>query len=57
MEQTICCGVKLGQTVPNFTIETYDPNRFSFGNLSLDEIKRDGKWTVLFFYPADFTFV
>lgn len=49
--------MKLGQTVPNFTIETYDPNRFSFGNLSLDEIKRDGKWTVLFFYPADFTFV
>jgi alkyl hydroperoxide reductase subunit AhpC len=28
-----------------------------FGEISLEEIKAAGKWTVLYFYPLDFTFV
>ena len=27
------------------------------GYFSLSELKEQGKWTILFFYPADFTFV
>jgi len=46
-----------GQEVPEFTLETYEPARFDFGSVSLEKLKEAGKWTVLFFYPADFTFV
>ncbi len=57
MEQSICCGVKLGQTVPDFKLETFNPGTFGFGEITLNELKKKRKWTVLFFYPADFTFV
>ncbi len=57
MEQSICCGVKLGQNVPDFKLETFNPGTFAFGEITLKELKKQGKWTVLFFYPADFTFV
>ncbi len=57
MEGTDCCGLQLGQNVPDFEMETFEPGKFSFGTASLDAQKKAGKWTVLFFYPADFTFV
>jgi peroxiredoxin (alkyl hydroperoxide reductase subunit C) len=47
----------VGTLVPNFEMETYDPAEGEFGKISLAEIKAAGKWTVLVFYPADFTFV
>lgn len=47
----------IGATVPNFEMETYDPAEGEFGKISLAEIKKAGKWTILVFYPADFTFV
>jgi len=50
-------GIKVGDTVPEFKIETYDPSKGDFGEISLAELKAEKKWTVLFFYPADFTFV
>jgi peroxiredoxin (alkyl hydroperoxide reductase subunit C) len=43
--------------VPNFEMETYDPAEREFGKISLDELKNKKKWTILVFYPADFTFV
>ena len=49
--------LQLGRPVPDFTLETYEPARFDFGTVSLEGLKKEGKWTVLFFYPADFTFV
>ena len=49
--------VLVGQLVPDFTLETYEPATGHFGTFSLAEAKRAGKWTILFFYPADFTFV
>lgn len=52
-----CCGLRVGDAVPDFKLETYDPARGDFGEVSLAELKSAGKWTVLFFYPADFTFV
>jgi alkyl hydroperoxide reductase subunit AhpC len=51
------CDVKLGQKVPEFEMTTYDPTTGDFGRVSLaDQIAR-ARWTILFFYPADFTFV
>lgn len=49
--------LKLGQAVPDFEMEIFDPTKGDFGKISLQALKADGKWTILFFYPADFTFV
>ena len=49
--------LKIGQKVPSFEIETYDPAREDFGKFDFDKAKADRKWTIFFFYPADFTFV
>jgi peroxiredoxin len=57
MEHPCIKPVKVGQQVENFSLETYIPTDFSFGQISLEELKKQGKWTVLVFYPADFTFV
>ena len=50
-------GIQVGQQVADFKMDTYIPTEFTFGEISLEKLKKDGKWTVLFFYPADFTFV
>lgn len=49
--------LRVGQAVPDFKLETFEPEKADFGEISLDSIRKAGKWTVLFFYPADFTFV
>jgi alkyl hydroperoxide reductase subunit AhpC len=49
--------IKLGHPVPNFDLEAYFPAKEDFGKISLEQLKKDNKWTILFFYPADFTFV
>jgi len=50
-------ALKLGQKVPDFELNTYDPAEDKFRNFRLaDQIERK-RWTILFFYPADFTFV
>lgn len=49
--------LKLGHPVPDFEFVTYEPTLKTFGKISLAEQKLAGKWTILFFYPADFTFV
>jgi len=49
--------LQLGQPVPDFEIETYEPTKGDFGKISLARLKVEKKWTILFFYPADFTFV
>jgi NADH-dependent peroxiredoxin subunit C len=61
-ENNCCCDcepklVSVGMDVPAFTMDVYDPQIRAFGKVSLDELKKDGKWTILVFYPADFTFV
>jgi alkyl hydroperoxide reductase subunit AhpC len=57
MPDTGGTGLKLGQKVPDFEIKTYEPTRHDFGAFRLrDQLARE-RWTVLFFYPADFTFV
>ncbi|MBI4088713.1 redoxin domain-containing protein [Candidatus Kaiserbacteria bacterium] len=45
--------VKVGETVPDFEFEAYQQGAVKTMSLS----KLRGKWVVLVFYPADFTFV
>ncbi|MEZ5384023.1 MAG: redoxin domain-containing protein [Prosthecobacter sp.] len=49
--------VSVGAIVPDFEMETYEPAKGDFGKVSIADLKKEGKWTVLVFYPADFTFV
>jgi len=45
--------VKIGQKIPDITTQAYHEDEIKTINLS----DYKGKWLVLFFYPADFTFV
>lgn len=56
-EQCAHGTIKVGQVVPDFKLDTFEPSTGGFGSVSLEELKAKKKWTVLFFYPADFTFV
>jgi peroxiredoxin (alkyl hydroperoxide reductase subunit C) len=57
MSQEIQSIITVGQTVPNFEMEIYDPKRNDFGKVSLQQFLKEKKWVILVFYPADFTFV
>ncbi|WP_106497777.1 peroxiredoxin [Lentibacillus sp. Marseille-P4043] len=46
----------VGKQAPRFEMEAVMPNK-EFGKVNLEEIMKEDKWTVLFFYPMDFTFV
>jgi peroxiredoxin (alkyl hydroperoxide reductase subunit C) len=50
-------AIQVGQQVPDFRLETYNPRTAAFDEVRLSELRARGKWTILFFYPADFTFV
>lgn len=43
----------ISQNVPEFKLQAYHNNEFT--EVSNESLK--GKWSILFFYPADFTFV
>jgi peroxiredoxin (alkyl hydroperoxide reductase subunit C) len=49
--------VKVGHVVPDFEMDVFDPKRNDFSRVSLATLRKSGKWTVLVFYPADYTFV
>ena len=57
MKMEGCSALRVGQKAPDFKIDTFDPETGGFGEIRLDDLKKKGKWTLLFFYPADFTFV
>jgi len=46
----------VGKQPPRFEMDAVMPNK-EFGKVSLEENMKNDKWTVLFFYPMDFTFV
>jgi lipoyl-dependent peroxiredoxin subunit C len=48
-------AVQVGLPAPKFKAQAYLRSTDSFKEISLDDYK--GKWLVLYFYPADFTFV
>ncbi len=43
----------VGKQAPDFALPGYQKGKFC--DITLSDLK--GKWVVLFFYPADFTFV
>ncbi len=45
---------KIDTEAPSFNLPFYDPKKDEDGTITLADLK---KWTILFFYPADFTFV
>lgn len=47
----------VGDKVPVFKLETFEPVACQFGDFRLEDAVKKAKWTVLVFYPADFTFV
>ncbi len=47
--------VKIDTEAPTFDLPAYDPIKDDEAHVSSEDMK--GKWTVLFYYPADFTFV
>jgi peroxiredoxin (alkyl hydroperoxide reductase subunit C) len=49
--------LKLGHRVPDFVFDTYEPAKGDFGTFSLASQIDRKRWTILFFYPGDFTFV
>lgn len=54
-----CCDLhaRIGKEVEDFKMEVYDPEEGGFGEVELKTLREGGKWVVLVFYPADFTFV
>lgn len=56
MSETVY-GLKLGQKVPDFELGVYDPVKGDFGKFRVQEQIDKKRWTLLFFYAADFTFV
>ncbi len=57
MSDNNCCSLRIGQAVPDFKLDTFDPSKGDFGEISLAAQKAAKQWTILFFYPAAFTFV
>ena len=51
------CELQVGMEVADFELTTFEPETGDFGEISLADQKQAGRWTCLFFYPADFTFV
>ena len=47
--------MQVDKKFPNFSLETYNPQKEAVEKISLKDF--EGRWLILFFYPADFTFV
>src|SRR3989338_1159028 len=50
-------ALKVGDRAPDFELDAYFPDKKDFGKIKFSDISRQGKWLILFFYPADYTFV
>jgi peroxiredoxin (alkyl hydroperoxide reductase subunit C) len=49
--------VKVGEKVPDFEVDVYFPEKKDFGRVRFSDIFKTGSWLILFFYPADYTFI
>lgn len=49
--------LKIGKKVPDLELDAYLPAKKNFGKIKFSEIFKNGNWLILFFYPADYTFV
>lgn len=55
MEEKTMSSTMVRQEMPKFTMDAYDAKTGHFKTVSSEDYK--GKWCVVCFYPADFTFV
>lgn len=55
VEEKKMSSTMVRQTMPEFTMDAYDSSTGHFTTVSSEDYK--GKWSVICFYPADFTFV
>jgi len=53
LPETNTSVLQIGQTIPQFTLEAFQNEATK--KITLEDFK--GKWLILFFYPADFTFI
>ncbi len=49
--------LSVGDKVSDFELDAYLPEKKDFGRIKFSDIFKKGKWLILFFYPADYTFV
>lgn len=49
--------LKIGDKVPDFELDVYFPEKRDLGKIKFSDISKKGNWLILFFYPADYTFV
>ena len=49
--------LKIGDKVPDFELDVYLPDKKDFGKIRFSDVFKNGNWLILFFYPADYTFV
>ncbi len=54
-EEKTMSSTMVRQEMPKFTMDAYDAKTGHYKTISSDDYK--GKWSVVCFYPADFTFV
>jgi NADH-dependent peroxiredoxin subunit C len=54
-EEVSMSSTMVRREMPKFTMDAFDAKSGHFAKVSSDDYK--GKWTVICFYPADFTFV
>lgn len=52
-DDDLVVGVKIGEPIPDYEFEVY--HNEAIKKMSFSELK--GKWLVVMFYPADFTFI
>lgn len=50
-------ALKVGDKIPDFELNAYLPDKKDFGKIKFSDIFKKGNWLILFFYPADYTFV
>ena len=49
--------LKVGDKIPEFELDVYLPEKKDFGKIRFSDVFKKGNWLILFFYPADYTFV
>ena len=49
--------LSIGEKVPDYELDAYLPEKKDFGKIKFSDVFKKGNWLILFFYPADYTFV
>lgn len=49
--------LKVGDRVADFELDAYFSDKKDFGKVRFSDVFKKGNWLILFFYPADYTFV